>query len=91
MTRVIYLLAGFLVGGAAVFGSLKYHILRTPDGFAVVPKLSSTFEDTYVDTRQFGVTDWIGHRALVGAIVQAKRENLLQTPTTTKWKELLPK
>ena len=90
MTRIVYLVFGVLVGGAAVFGSLKYHFLRTADGFAVVPKLESSFQDTYVDVRQFGVTDWVGHRALAAALVQAKRENIIQTSTTAKWKELLP-
>lgn len=86
MTRLFYLMAGILVGGAAVVTSLKYHVLRTNEGFTMVPKQSTTLEGTYTDIRQFGVTDWVEHRTLAAAILQAKKEHLMQTSVANNWK-----
>ncbi len=68
---------GVIVGAGLVFGSLKYHVLRTADGFHVVPKVASTFEDAYVDVRQFGATDWNEHRTLTAALIKANKEDLI--------------
>ena len=52
--------------------------MRSDDGLKAIPKLSATFEDTYIDVRQFGISDWSRHRALVAAIVQADEEELFE-------------
>ena len=49
---------GIVVGGALVFFGQRYHVLRTDRGLETVPKLSSGFNDTYVDVRQFQAADW---------------------------------
>ncbi|HEY4313660.1 MAG TPA: hypothetical protein VGN12_29680 [Pirellulales bacterium] len=70
---------GIIVGGALVFFGQRYHLLRTDRGFETVPKLSSGFNDTYVDVRMFQSADWERHKELAAAIVHAKREDLLGT------------
>ena len=61
-------LSGAAVGGSLVFGSLSYHFLRTEEGVQVVPKLSATFHETYIDVRNFGAGDWARHKTIVAAI-----------------------
>ena len=52
------LIFGMILGGAGVYVGLKYHVLNTPEGLQLVPKLEATFADTYVDIRQFTPADW---------------------------------
>lgn len=78
MERLTSFLLGVVVGGLLCFGSLKYHVVRAKDGVHLVPKLSSTFSETYVDIRSFGLSDWDQHRSLAVAIVHAQKGQLLQ-------------
>jgi hypothetical protein len=82
MGRLGSFLFGVAVGAGLVFGSLKYHAVRAPDGFHFVPKISSTFEDAYVDIRKFGPTDWDEHRTLAAALVKADKEGLIAETAT---------
>jgi hypothetical protein len=69
-------LSGAAVGGSLVFGSLSYHFLRTEEGLQMVPKLSATFHETYIDVRNFGATDWARHKTIVAAIVRANKDDI---------------
>lgn len=69
---------GFICGAAFVLGSLKYHVIRTEAGVEFVPKLVSTFSETYIDARQFSPTEWSKHKGVVAAIVNAKKEHILR-------------
>ena len=77
MGRLGSFLFGVAVGAGLVFGSLKYHVLRAQDGLHVVPKVTSTFEDAYVDIRQFGPSEWNEHRTLVAGLIKANKEDLI--------------
>lgn len=68
--------SGVVLGGVLVFGSLSYHFIRTNDGVQLVPKLSATFTETYLDARNFGLSDWTRHRSVVTAIVRAKKDSI---------------
>ena len=46
MKRLSGFLIGVVVGGGLVFGAQRYHVLRTEQGFEVVPKLSADFSET---------------------------------------------
>ncbi len=71
-----------LSGLGLVFGALKYHAVRAVDGFHVVPRISASFEDAYVDIRKFGPTDWDRHRTLAAALVKADKEGLMVDSAT---------
>jgi len=73
MRGFVPFLMGSILGGAAVFSSLSYHFVQTKDGVEMIPKLSPKFEETYVDCRTFGPTDWSQHKQLVVAITQANK------------------
>ncbi len=77
MQRISTFLFGVAVGGALVFFGQRYHVVRTEKGFETVPKLSSGFNDTYVDVRKFQAADWEKHKELAAAIVHAKKDYLL--------------
>jgi hypothetical protein len=66
-------LCGAVVGGAAVFASLSYHFVQTKDGVRMIPKLSPTFLETYVDVRPFTAADWQQHKSLTAAILRANQ------------------
>ena len=78
MSRLPTLLFGMLLGGLLMFSALKYHVVRASDGIHFVPKMSSGFEDVYVDVRQFGVTEWEQHRPLAVAMVRAGKGDLIR-------------
>ena len=87
MSRIGCFLAGFLVGAAAVFGSLKYHVVRAEGGVHLVPKLSPRFGEAFVDIRQFGLSDWDDHRSLAAAIVRADKAHLLEGAAMDSFRE----
>ena len=78
MSRLACFLLGLAVGGAAVYGAERYHVLRTNQGFETVPKLSASFSDTYVDVREFTASDWAGHQGLAADVLRAHKEYLIK-------------
>ena len=77
MGRLLLFLCGVVIGGGAVYGSLEYHLVRTPEGFVPVPKLNAAWNDTYVDVRSFGFDDWTRHKGLMAALIAAKKDQVL--------------
>ena len=69
---------GLVVGGLSVFGALHYHVVRAHEGVHVIPKMNSTFSETYVDIREFGFEEWNQHRELAFAITRAGKTHLIQ-------------
>ncbi len=82
MGRLGSFVFGVAVGAGLVYGSLRFHAVRAADGVHVVPKLAATFEDAYVDIRQFGPADWDRHRSLAAALVKADKESLIVDSAT---------
>jgi hypothetical protein len=78
MSRFGSFVLGLVIGAAAVFVSLKYHVVQAADGFHLIPKLSAEFSETYVDIRQFSFADWDQHRTLAVAILRADKAYLMQ-------------
>ena len=78
MGRFGSFLLGVVLGGAAVFGGLKYHIVYAKDGVHFVPKIYANFDEIYVDIRDFDLSDWGEHKALAAALVKADKGHLLE-------------
>lgn len=87
MNRVSSFLMGAVIGGALVFGAVKFHLVRASEGFHLVPRLDSGLGDVYVDIRHFSLTDWSNHRALAAAIIRANKDHLLQDSATQSFRE----
>ena len=67
---------GVVVGGALMYGSLTHHVLRTEQGYRLVPKLQPGLAETYLDVRQFTISDWARHRGVAAAVVTAGRQEI---------------
>jgi hypothetical protein len=89
MGRISMFLLGVVVGAGAVFGSLKYHVVHAEDGVHLVPKISSNFDEIYVDVRDFGPTDWDEHKSLAVALVKADKEHLIGDTTAHHFRQSL--
>ena len=74
------ILIGAVVGGALIWGALQYHLVRTNEGFTYVPKQHTTLADTYIDVRQWGVTDWAQHPDLALSLSQNGHKDLIGNP-----------
>ena len=72
----------FVLGVAAGFGlyhlSISNHVVRASDGFHVVPKVSKTLGDTYVDIRGFTLEQARQHPELGAAIAASGNATLQQ-------------
>ena len=77
-SRLGFFLFGFLVGGAAVMGSLRYHVDKAEDGTHLIPKMSATLSETYIDIREFRQNDWLEHPQLAAAVVRADKAYLMK-------------
>jgi hypothetical protein len=77
MSRIGALIFGILVGGGLVYGALNYHVVRTESGHEFIPKKEMSFDETYVDARNFGLADWAKHADLAQAILKADKGHLI--------------
>ena len=89
MGRISNFLLGVIVGAGAVYGSLKYHVVHAEDGMHLIPKVSSSFDEIYVDVREFGPTDWSEHKSLAVALVQADKEDVMGDTTAHHFRQSL--
>jgi hypothetical protein len=78
MNRFSCLVVGAILGAGVVYGALTHHVLRTEAGFELIPKTEAGFQETYLDVRQFGVSNWADHQQVVQAVIKAGKEDLLK-------------
>ena len=78
MKRIPAFLFGVFFGAMGMFLSMNYHLVRSKDGFHLVPKMAAKFEQPYVDIRNFTLDDWKQHQSLAVAIMKANKSNLMQ-------------
>lgn len=53
---------GIVIIWVALFlAALSLYVIRTNDGFEVITKNELTLRDTYVDVRNWGITDYLAH------------------------------
>lgn len=72
----------FILGAVFGFGmhhlATTQHIVRAGDGLHMVPKVSATLADTYVDIRGFTPAQWSQHAQLGVAIARSGNAELQQ-------------
>jgi hypothetical protein len=78
VNRFSCLVVGVILGAGLVYGALTYHVLRTESGFEFIPKAQAGFQETYLDVRQFGVSNWTEHQQVAQAVIKAGKEDLLK-------------
>jgi hypothetical protein len=79
MRRLPTFIFGVVVGGLLIYGGLHYHVINTPSGLHLVPKVNSTLAETYVDVRGWGVAEWMQHKDVAAALLSANRQDLMQS------------
>jgi len=89
MGRFGSFLLGVVLGGAAVFVGLKYHVVYADNGVHLVPKLYATFDEVYVDIRGFDLADWGEHKALAAALVKADKGELMGEAAVNQARDLV--
>lgn len=89
MGRFGSFLLGLILGAAAVFGGLKYHVVYADDGVHFVPKIYATFDEIYVDIRDFKPADWGEHKALGAALLKAGKVDLIEESAANQLRESL--
>ena len=71
-------LVGVVFGATLMYVALKYHVVRAPDGFHLVPKTTARLNSVYVDIRQFRIQDWDDHRELALDLASSDKAYLLR-------------
>lgn len=79
MRRLPTFIFGMIAGGVLIYGGLHYHVINTPSGLHLVPKVNSTLAETYVDVRGWGVAEWMQHQDVAAALLAADRQDLMQS------------
>lgn len=69
--------AGVVTGSVLTLGAMNYHVVRTDETVALVPKRAPTLADTYMDVREWTVSDWTDHPDFVWALYKADRQDLI--------------
>ena len=82
MSRFSSFILGLAVGASVLFAAMNYHVVRARDGFHVVNKQPPRMGETYVDIRDFGMSDWAGRPQLTTALVGANEQRLLGESAT---------
>lgn len=84
----------FLLGVVAGFGlyhlAASYHVLRTDAGLHVTPKATLSLNDTYLDIRGFGPSDWADHPETAAAVFQSGDDALKKAAVMETVDQLLP-
>jgi hypothetical protein len=64
-------------GAVLMYSATLYHVVRATDGIHLVAKQPPRLAETYVDIRNFTMTDWASHPQLASALVQGNQQRLL--------------
>ncbi len=82
MNRLGTFLLGLVLGIAATFIGLRYHVVRANDTIHLIPRQGgSQLDDLYVDIREFDLKAWNQHRSLAIDLIAAKKEHLIGDTT----------
>ena len=87
MSKIGTFIFGAVVGAMLLYGAQRYHVVRSKEGIQLVPKISTSFADTYVDIREFKLSDWTKHKALAAALLQGKQDHLLSESTMDDFRD----
>lgn len=71
-------LSGMICGAVLLYAAMHYHLVRSDEGFYMVPKLSNNLSNIYVDTREFTLDDWRQRKIVAAAIIENDQAHLLE-------------
>ena len=82
MRRLMTFFLGMITGAGLLYAALHYHVIQAADGVHFVAKTKPRIDTTYVDIRGFTVADWTEHPALLQALMQSNKPELVDRATT---------
>jgi hypothetical protein len=77
MKRISTFFLGMATGAILLYAATLFHVIRAADGIHFVAKKPPRLAETYVDIRNFTMTDWACHPQLASAMVQGNQQQLL--------------
>lgn len=77
MRRILWLGCGTVFGAVMMWAAMSYHLIRTRDGITMVPKYHAQLASTFIDVRQWGVTEWTEHPELVMTLERNQRTEII--------------
>ncbi len=77
--RLSSFFAGVLTGGVILYFAMNYHIIHARDGWHLVPKAAAQLTNTFVDIRDYKISDWAQHADIAAALVNANRRDLIDS------------
>jgi hypothetical protein len=83
MNQMSSFLIGIVVGAAALFGAMHYHVVHSSDGFHVIARTAPKLANPYVDVRKFTAADWQKNHELAMASLRANKGKMVQEPKTS--------
>lgn len=78
MRKIISLIVVLGIGALLMFVAMNYHIVRANDGHHMIRKSTANLSSSYVDIREFTVSDWKQQSELAKNIANSDDETLLQ-------------
>ena len=87
MNRVSCFMFGIAVGIAGLYITMHFTLVRTADGFHLIPKIAAKVEMPYEDVRTYTIGNWQKKQTLAMSILRANKGHLLQNPTLLGFKE----
>jgi hypothetical protein len=69
---------GLIVGVIVIVVVLNIHLIRTKDGVEVIRKKEMTMTDTYVDVRDWSLTDYFKHSPRIRNYLVEKKYSQLE-------------
>lgn len=82
-------LAGVVTGALLLFVAMHYHIVRSDEGFHLVPKVSNNLSNVYVDIRDFSLDDWRSRKIVAAALVRHERGDLVGHSAGNRFRGLI--
>ena len=83
MQRFYTFVVGAVAGATLCLGLMNFHIVRAQDGWHLVQKHHARIGQVYVDTRQFGASDWINNADLATALTADNKAYVMQSAVTS--------
>lgn len=78
MWKVVVFTFFFLLGGGLASATYELHLVRSEEGFLLVPKHQEGLKDIYADIRKWDTAEWQKHPDLAKTLVKNGHQKLIK-------------
>ncbi|MBX3439039.1 MAG: hypothetical protein KF861_16230 [Planctomycetaceae bacterium] len=91
MGKAKLIFSGAVLGAAAMYVGLQYHVLLATEGFLLVPRApQNSLGESYANVQQWDATTWAAHPRIALAVSEYGRADLLGEGTAAAVQNSLP-